>query len=54
MKNINIKNKSDQAKAKAKTINGALQNEFESAFEPKDIEYDREIKFYKWLRDNKL
>ena len=31
-----------------------LREEFEAAFNPKDIEYDREIKFYKWLRDNKL
>ena len=31
-----------------------LRNEFESEFNPKDIEYDREVKFYKWLRDNKL
>lgn len=52
-----------------KTINGAekyyesidlyedrlvLRNQFESAFDPKYVEYDREIKFYKWLRDNKL
>ena len=32
----------------------ALQNEFELAFNPEDIKYDREFKFYKWLRDNKL
>ncbi len=29
-----------------------LRKEFELAV--KDIECDREIKFYKWLRDNKL
>jgi len=29
-----------------------LRNEFE--VNVKDIEFDREIKFYKWLRDNKL
>jgi hypothetical protein len=31
-----------------------LRQEFEAAFKPKEIEYDKEIKFYKWLRDNKL
>jgi hypothetical protein len=29
-----------------------LRNEFEANV--KDIEFDREIKFYRWLRDNKL
>lgn len=31
-----------------------LSNEFEVSFKPEDIKYDREVKFYKWLRDNKL
>lgn len=31
-----------------------LRMEFEAAFKPEEIYYDREIKFYKWLRDNKL
>ncbi len=31
-----------------------LRKEFESAFKPEEIERDRETKFYKWLRDNKL
>lgn len=31
-----------------------LRNEFESKFEAKDIVSDREIKFYRWIRDNKL
>jgi hypothetical protein len=52
-----------------KTINGAfkfyesiekcedrlpLRQEFEAVFKAEEIEYDREVKFYKWLRDNKL
>lgn len=32
----------------------SLRYEFEAAFKPEDIEYDREIKFYMWLRNNKL
>lgn len=31
-----------------------LRKEFEAAFKPEDIEYDRETKFYKWLKVNKL
>lgn len=31
-----------------------LRQEFEAAFKPEDIECSWEVKFYKWLRDNKL
>jgi len=52
-----------------KTLNGAaeyyesfdmyedrlqLKLEFEAAFNKKDIEIDNEVKFYRWIRDNKL
>jgi hypothetical protein len=31
-----------------------LRDSFESSFKPEDIEYSRETKFYKWIRDNIL
>lgn len=31
-----------------------LLKEFEAAFKPEEIEYDKEKKLYKWLRDNKM
>ena len=31
-----------------------IRKEFEASFKPEDIEVNREVKFYKWIRDNKL
>ena len=31
-----------------------LIKEFEAAFKPEDIIYDREVKMHRWIRDNKL